>query len=179
MTTWFSADHHFLHDSVRGYDKRPYSSVEEMNRDLIQRHNSLVKKEDTIYFIGDFSLKEAAVPLILPQLNGKVKKLVMGNHDKPYPHKKKEKAARAKVRYLEYGFDEVVLETTFGPFLLNHLPYIHEDNKTARFQEQRPKNKGGYLIHGHVHCRYITKDKMINVGVPVWDYRPVQYDTLL
>lgn len=42
-----------------------------------------------------------------------------------------------------------------------------------RFMEHRPKNEGNWLLHGHVHSAWKVKDKQINVGVDVWDYKPI------
>lgn len=61
------------------YCNRPFSSVDEMDEVLIIRWNYLVKPNDIIYHLGDFTLKESADEY-LDQLNGKIK-LVPGSHD--------------------------------------------------------------------------------------------------
>jgi calcineurin-like phosphoesterase family protein len=69
---YFSSDHHFSHSNVIKYCNRPYTSVQEMNEDLIQRWNNQVKPEDTVYYLGDFSLGKNAVREIT---NFKIKNL--------------------------------------------------------------------------------------------------------
>ena len=48
-----------------------------------------------------------------------------------------------------------------------------------RHVAHRPVDRGEPLLHGHVHERWRVRDRMINVGVDVWDYRPVAEDELL
>ena len=36
-------------------DNIPFSSVEEMNSEMIKRWNSVVTKQDNVYILGDFS----------------------------------------------------------------------------------------------------------------------------
>ncbi|MGH9119071.1 MAG: hypothetical protein ACRD0A_14670 [Acidimicrobiales bacterium] len=36
-----------------------------------------------------------------------------------------------------------------------------------------PEDRGRWLLHGHVHERWLQRGRMINVGVDAWDYRPV------
>ncbi len=50
-------------------------------------------------------------------------------------------------------------------------PYYDQDDD--RFPEYRPIDNGKVLLHGHVHERWLTNGKQINVGVDVWDYAPV------
>jgi calcineurin-like phosphoesterase family protein len=52
--TWFTADFHLGHKNIIRYCKRPFDTVEEMDRIIIERLNSLVKTNDILYFLGDF-----------------------------------------------------------------------------------------------------------------------------
>ena len=63
---------------------RPFSSLEEMNKILIEKWNSKIKPTDTVYILGDLIYKYediAQVKELLIQLNG-YKYLIRGNHDK-------------------------------------------------------------------------------------------------
>src|ERR1019366_10068301 len=181
MTVWFSSDFHMSHQNIILYCQRPFPNIEEMNRGLIERHNALVQPDDDVWHLGDFSLSEKVVPGILAQMNGN-HYLVAGNHDRCHAANGA-KHKDAITRYLSYGFKEVHQETRLGPFLLNHLPYIG-DHKGGheRFPAFRPVDDGKtWLIHGHEHGRLgkITGSHSIDVGVDVWDYQPVKYETLL
>ena len=50
----YISDLHFGHRNVIGFDHRPFSDVEEMDRVLISLWNSRVSKDDEVYIIGDF-----------------------------------------------------------------------------------------------------------------------------
>lgn len=181
MNTWFTSDQHYFHKNVIVYCNRPYKDVEEMNAALIQNHNSVVAKDDTVFHVGDFSLSKTGAGVILPQLNGK-HILIAGNHDHCHPVqcKSTEKLERMKDIYLQYGFSEIHYEyelpTKYGPIKINHLPYTDE---RERYMQYRTKDQGHWLLHGHVHEHWKQKNRQINVGVDVWNFTPVNFETLL
>lgn len=53
---WFTADEHYGHKNVLRYCERPFLSIEEMDEELIARHNEVVGKNDTVIHAGDFTL---------------------------------------------------------------------------------------------------------------------------
>ena len=53
---WFTADFHLGHKNIIRYRNRPFDTVEEMNRVILERLNGLVKANDTLYFLGDFCI---------------------------------------------------------------------------------------------------------------------------
>jgi len=77
--TWITSDAHFGHERILEYCNRPFSSVDEMDDELIARWNAVVKSSDTIYHLGDFTLKKYADEY-LDRLNGKIL-LIPGSHD--------------------------------------------------------------------------------------------------
>src|ERR1700693_5565544 len=110
MTIFFTSDQHFQHKKlleVYCRDTRPFKNIDHMTEGLIERHNAVVKDGDMVYNVGDFSMSEKFVPDILKRLNG-TQILILGNHDRGHDcHGKKAEAAR--LRYLEYGFKEVLM----------------------------------------------------------------------
>ena len=52
---YFTADTHFNHENILDYCRRPYNNIQEMNEALVENWNKTVKKEDTVYHLGDFS----------------------------------------------------------------------------------------------------------------------------
>jgi calcineurin-like phosphoesterase family protein len=54
---YFTADTHFYHSNIIGNCDRPFDSVEEMNKVLIQNWNSYVTNHDDIYILGDLAYK--------------------------------------------------------------------------------------------------------------------------
>jgi len=76
---WFTADLHLNHLAILGYCNRPFSSIGEMNEELILRWNECVGSEDTIYHVGDFCFGDPKK--YLSRLNGRVF-LLNGSHDR-------------------------------------------------------------------------------------------------
>lgn len=79
---WFTADQHYCHENIIKYCNRPFSNAHEMDEVMIENHNSVVKNNDDVYFLGDFCFRgnnRNAVD-ILSRLNGN-KFIVRGNHD--------------------------------------------------------------------------------------------------
>ena len=52
---FYIADMHFGHKNIIRYDNRPFGSVEEMDKALIQLWNETVGSDDIVYILGDFS----------------------------------------------------------------------------------------------------------------------------
>ena len=50
---WFTSDLHLGHRAAISMCERPFETVEEMNEILIRNFNSCVKKNDTVYILGD------------------------------------------------------------------------------------------------------------------------------
>lgn len=113
---FYIADMHFGHKNIIQYDNRPFDSVEEMDKALIQLWNETVGSDDIVYILGDFSwYKEDKTAFILGCLNGH-KVLVKGNHDHISP-----KVARNFDRICEYaeikdGDEKVILSHYPIPF---------------------------------------------------------------
>ena len=77
---YYISDLHFFHANALNFDKRPFSTVDEMND----------TNNDVVYILGDVSLlhgKEKLIELVAI-LKGK-KVLIQGNHDilKDYRYK--------------------------------------------------------------------------------------------
>ena len=50
---YFTSDLHLGHRNIISLQYRPFESVEEMDRALIDNFNSVVKKNDTVFILGD------------------------------------------------------------------------------------------------------------------------------
>ncbi|HEY9785707.1 MAG TPA: metallophosphoesterase family protein [Candidatus Obscuribacterales bacterium] len=179
MNIWFTSDHHFGHANIIKYCNRPFSYVHEMHLAMEAAWNRVVEQDDLVYYLGDFAMNAALVPKIAPLLHGR-KILIPGNHDKCW--KKKDTSGRWHRHYLDAGFEaieqEMWMDIAGESVLLNHLPYRNEADPDQRFFEERPVDKGGWLIHGHVHQRWKVTGRQINVSVEVWNFEPVSVDTI-
>lgn len=157
---WFTSDDHFHHTNVIKYDDRPFRAsdgsldINYMNRELIRRWNERVAPRDIVYHLGDFAMGQRH--LLAPtraKLNGYII-LVKGNHD------------RSDTAMKEAGFDEVHKELflTLDGIRL----YLHHQPMARKYWE----DKADYHLCGHVHTAWSRRDNIINVGVPVRDYKP-------
>lgn len=162
--TAFTSDTHYGHKNVIRYCNRPFASVEEMTRGLIDRYNAVIGPEDTVFWVGDcFFCSMSKAREILSALNG-VKLLVRGNHDKS--------AATMAAIGFSLVMDQCVLDFSGQAVRVCHYPY-----GDTRYPDRAPMNlKHEKLIHGHTHSVKRVNGKMIHVGVDAWDYRPAVWD---
>lgn len=155
------SDTHFNHGNIIKYCNRPYSSVDEMNADMIKRWNSVVGSDDIVIHLGDFCFgNKEKIKNIFSQLNGKID-LVMGNHDS------------LKIKdYYEIGFHKVydrpILFDNF--FILSHEPiqWIKDGDVYAN-------------IYGHVHDMEMYKDYTKNTFCACVErigYAPIKFDEI-
>lgn len=175
INRWFTSDHHFGHYNVIGYCDRPFMTASQMDGEMMDRWNKLIQPEDEVWYLGDFSFQKfEKAQKTLNSLNG-TKLLVRGNHDK------------GNERMLEMGFKEVYQSHNMilkdGTFILmSHYPYRmmgSNDEHKQRFHNKRLIDKGSWLLCGHVHEKWTTQKRMINVGVDRWDFYPVSEDKII
>ena len=77
---YYIADTHFGHDNIRRLSNRPFNSIEEMDKTIIDNWNRKITENDDVYILGDFLYKSEDPIKYLKKLNGK-KHLIIGNHD--------------------------------------------------------------------------------------------------
>lgn len=175
--TWFVSDLHFSHKRVIEYCNRPFKDVTEMNELLIKEWNSIVRKKDKVYMLGDFSLNPNVSKKIAPLLNG-YKILIAGNHDSCHISHNKQRMIE---KYLN-DWQEVHPENLFitlkngMDIQLCHLPYAPEqvENLDMRYLNLRPKKETEFLLHGHTHGNYIKYKNQIDVG---WDAKNEEFNS--
>jgi calcineurin-like phosphoesterase family protein len=161
VAVFFTSDTHFGDAQRIRVDKRPFASITEHDAALIERWNALVGPDDEIYHLGDFTAAKdpARVAELLATLNGR-KHLIIGNNDPPATIENK---AWASVGY----YDERQVDGRL--LILCHYP----------FRTWRSMGKGAIDIHGHSHGRLKEAPRQYDVGVDVFDFRPVTLATIL
>lgn len=174
MKRHFTSDHHFGHVGIIGHCGRPFGSLGEMHEAMIDGINSRVSKHDRLYVLGDFVFGGVKFGReIRNRIRCQNLILIEGNHDRQNHNFR---------RYMKMGFSEVhqVLKIKIRDqgFMLSHFPYL-SDRTDDRYKEYRITHQGIPLLCGHVHNHWKTKgDNQINVGVDVWDYKPVDENTV-
>lgn len=80
---WFTADLHLGDTNILHDMDRPFDSVEEMNRKVIDAINECVAADDRLYILGDFTyrLPLAEAVRLRERIECKNVTLIRGNHD--------------------------------------------------------------------------------------------------
>jgi calcineurin-like phosphoesterase family protein len=152
MAIWFTSDHHFGHARIIELARRPFTSVEAMDRAMIERWNARVAPDDLIYHLGDFAFSDHAP--YLAQLKGQ-KRLVRGNHDH-----------RSKLRKTDgWSTIDTMLDITVDdvPIVLCHYG-LRVWNRS---------HHGALHFYGHSHGTLPGDSQCLDVGVDCWDFQPV------
>lgn len=164
MTTncWFTADTHFFHEKVIGFCNRPFASLEEMHETLISNWNNLVARGDVVYHLGDFAFtwKKDPKPVedLLKRLHGS-KHLICGNHDRDPVKSAAGWANVCDYKRIEWAKQKIAL--------FHYAMRVWHGNQ-----------RGSWHLYGHSHGS-LPEDhnaKSLDVGVDVWDFRPVSFD---
>ncbi|HLH12251.1 MAG TPA: metallophosphoesterase family protein [Methylovirgula sp.] len=161
MPIFFTSDTHFGDAKRIRVDRRPFASIAEHDAALIARWNEVVGVEDEIYHLGDFTAFKDPdrVSALLAALNGR-KHLVIGNNDPPTTTANK---GWISVAY----YEERMVEDRL--LILCHYP----------FRTWHDMGKGAIDLHGHSHGKLKEKTRQYDVGVDVFDYRPVTLAEIL
>jgi len=160
LSICFTSDTHFGDWRALAIDKRPFASLAAHDEALVARWNETVGTGDDIWHLGDFALGPGAERIgeLLDRLNG-TKHLIIGNND-----------ASATIEapgWVDTGhYAELVLDGTL--LILCHYP-LRTWNKMGR---------GAIDLHGHSHGRLKPLTRQYDVGVDVWNYRPVRLDQI-
>jgi len=153
---FFIGDTHFGHANILKFEPeyRPFNSIQEHDEKLVEKWNSVVRANDTVYHLGDVAFPTYAIKH-LSRLMGK-KFLVLGNHDW-----KKEKMLMPHfnrmggVAYID------------RKYILSHVP-VHPYNF----------NRWKANIHGHLHSKNLDDPRYINVSVEQIGLTPISIEDI-
>jgi calcineurin-like phosphoesterase family protein len=135
------SDLHLGHENIIKYSQglRSGTNSEEHDEWIIKQWNSIVKKGDLTYVLGDVAMDKKSLHKV-KRLNGS-KILIRGNHD----------IEPCKL-YLEYFHQVYGLWRYRGVFWMSHAP-IHPFSL-----------RGLFNLHGHVHQNELDVEKTF--GIP-------------
>lgn len=177
---WFTSDPHFGHKNIssknvsnweKGY--RDFSSLEEMNENIVNNIN-IVKEDDILYILGDFSFGGVEnILLFRNQIKCKNIHLILGNHD----HHIKDKIVKLKDNTI---FNPKELFTTVnqvfsGKIIDNYFHLSHYAHLTWP-----DSHKGSIHLFGHTHNTMDGVGKSMDVGFDSHpEFRPFNYDEII
>lgn len=170
---WVSSDTHFFHDRGFIYEPRGFTSAEEMSDAIVERWNSVVKPEDTVYLLGDVMLNDNVKGMeYLNKLNGTIH-ILRGNHDTnarialyaDAPHVVACNDYAITLKYKGYNF------------YLSHYPTL-----TSNMDNDAPIKQHVLNLYGHTHQQtnfYQDIPFMYHVGLDSHNCYPVDLDTVI
>ena len=152
---FFTADFHWDHAKIIEYSNRPFSSVEEMNEELIKRHNEVVRKGDIVIYAGDLTwLKNRKIiqERLISRLKGDLI-FLRGSHD----------------RWLS-GANQIWEKMVDGHYIV----VCHYCMRTwAR------SHYNSWHLFGHSHGRLPPIGKSHDIGVDTHNFYPYSMDEVI
>lgn len=144
---YYVSDYHFFHElALKRSRSKYFNNVDEMNEEIIKKHNNKVKVDDHVYILGDIIVceeqdLEEKLKMTVGRLKGHLH-LILGNHD--------------------YKFRN-------NPVFLNCFETVEEsklirdNNKWVQLCHYPillwyRKNKGAYHVFGHMHDDSFTRE---------------------
>jgi len=153
---FFTSDEHLGHANIIKYCNRPFNSVQEMDAHLIQCHNRVVSKGDTVVHAGDFTLIKDFRKIkrnYIDKLNGN-HIFLKGSHD----------------YWLENDHLVIFQKTIKSQFLV----VCHYAMKTWH-----RSHYNSWQLHGHSHGTLKSEGKQLDIGVDNNNYYPFSFDDIL
>lgn len=159
MAHYYTADLHLGHAGIIDLCGRPFASVEAMDEALIDNLRATVTAKDDLWILGDLAMVRGPEKERIAQLFQRIpgrKHLIAGNHDKPW------------IRALNWASVETLREIKDEGrrVTLCHYPLMTWPG--ARH--------GALQFFGHVHDNWAGCRGCVNVGVDLWDFRPVTFE---
>ena len=160
MAVFFTSDTHFGDRRALRFDRRPFAGLADHDPALVERWNEIVAPQDEVWHLGDFALgpPPERISALLASLNGR-KHLIIGNNDGAATL---QAGWASLVHYAEIVADGRAL-------VLCHYP----------LRTWNGIGKGAVNLHGHSHGRLRPIARQYDVGVDVWDFRPVPLAAIL
>lgn len=203
LDTYLASDHHFGHKTISSFEPSRLTLGEFPEQTIIDLHNSIVRPNDQVLFLGDFSFKN---PL---DYSGRLKgnlSLILGNHDRKgqQPYTDFERVYRGchidwnGLELIYHDSDPLLsaviqevegIQIGFCHYTIGYHDY-YDDQRTLAKQLAYRKEVLDKLfdtmsvevvIHGHLHSRSVAegKYKYINVCLEHQEFKPMKLGNIL
>ena len=169
IQTFFTADTHFDDPYSIEYFNRPFQSVDEMNRVMVEKWNKVVAEEDLVYHLGDFTLDTIDhFTRWVKQLHGTIK-ILPGSHDQPWL---KDFMGSEKVQLLQplesVEFPEIMSGNSSRVIVLCHYSLQVWDRSS----------QDSWHLFGHSHGRLKGIGLSFDVGVDCTEFEPLSLEAV-
>ena len=151
---YLTSDTHFGHENIIKYVDRPFDSAKEMDETILNNINVVVKPDDTLYILGDFTMggSYSKCRRYLEQINCNHVILILGNHDKRF-------LVHGKTTQFNDEKDYYEIKYKYTLFCLSHYPFL----------SWHGREQNAIMCHGHIHSKPRTN------GINQWQ-RVFRYD---
>ena len=149
--------------SINAY-KRPFTDVEEMDEYLVKQWNSVVKKQDTVFVLGNFAWDPESGERLAKLLNGTIY-VMPGEWDRAA--KDISDVSGTTLTYHGVGIKELLSLKA----VLSYWPLT-----------DWPKKKKGFISFiGHPNKKYKSDHKkhIVNTRFDDWDFKPIEVSKLV
>lgn len=161
MVDYVTSDLHLGHEAIIRHCNRPFRTLRKMNKTLIKNIKETVGPEDRLFILGDLFWPGHDQKDILKGYMDEIpcrKILILGNHDRLAPW-----------QYIDCGIESVHTSLIYDEgILMVHDPAI---------SQAVPEN--WIVLCGHIHNLFDRVKNVINVGVDVRGFKPVDVQDLL
>jgi len=181
MSRFFTSDWHLGSTLINKYASRPFQTAGKAAEALIDNCNDVAKlKSNVVFHVGDFWLNNADRHGVEEDVNNLTATcddyirfvnarliLLAGNHDDGHNC---EADMKSMVIDLNHNYRNVFV----SHFPSDHMLYRGPVSRSSKTKNMR------IVLCGHVHDKWLLKYDHenrvlnINVGVDVWDYKPVR-----
>jgi len=174
---FFTADNNFGSERHLKLSKRPFTDVNEMNKVMIHKWNSVVGKDDRVFHLGNFG-----TPQTILQLNGKIS-MVMGNYELNDPEIVR--FLRPYVRFLP-GSSIIRLPVSTEGLIVDEDSDLIQKGDVDHFSVQLVHEPShampeleAFVLFAHIHKTQMVKRNGLNVGVDCHNFTPIDLDEFL
>ena len=158
-------------DNIKVSLNRHYSSVEDMNSDILERWNRVVSKDDTVYILGGVGNFE-----YIPSLNGS-KILVMSDYERDTFMRYVESISDVRDEEIDYMMYETYRQETYGIKNLRASGKVIKKNYAGRIIRMQTgsvdKKNGIFNIAGAIGSYQRMFDNGINCNIFVNGMYPI------
>lgn len=156
---FYTADTHFKEERTRILSRRPFSSVEEMDKEMVARWNSVVRPNDMVFHLGDFG-----EPTYIQFLNGKIC-LLPGNYDT--------QEVLGQLALLSKEPFSIITNNSLATGI--DLPtgtcgLVHKPNDALGHE---------FYLYAHIHALQKVKINGLNVGMDCHNFTPIHRETVM